>query len=230
MDKNNVGKLFDSIAGTYDRFNHLLSLNVDKSWRRRGVKRFPGGKEVLDVATGTADLAIELIRRNKAEHVTGVDISTGMMDIGREKIIKAGYEGQISLMEGSALDLPFGDCSFDGVSCAFGVRNFSDLDKGLSEMQRVLKEGGSLMILEFSYPSNPVVRAVYNCFFSNLMPVVGKAVSGNGGAYRYFRDSVKGFIWGKEMAARLESAGFTDVRYRTMSLGICTLYTAVKRS
>lgn len=227
-DKKNIGKLFDSIAGTYDRFNHLLSLNVDKRWRRRAVKRLRKAGSLLDVATGTADLAMEIVRQDKAASVLGMDISTGMMEIGRTKVEKAGMQDRISFMEGSALEMPFVEGEFDAVVCAYGVRNFSDLDTGLSELHRVLADGGQLMILEFSYPSNAFVRALYDFFFSNVMPLVGKALSKNAGAYKYFRDSVKGFIWGEEMAGRITAAGFRNVRFKPMTFGITTVYFAEK--
>ena len=228
MDKRNIGSLFDSIAGTYDRFNHLLSLNADKSWRRRAVRRIKECGSLLDVAAGTADLSIEVIRQAKAASVTGIDISRGMLELGAAKVAKAGMQDRISLVEGSALEIEYPDGSFDCVSCAYGVRNFSDLDRGLSEMHRVLRDGGQLMILEFSYPGNPVIRRLYDFFFSNIMPLVGKLLSRNAGAYLYFRDSVKSFIWGQEMADRIAAAGFSNVSFRTMTFGITTLYLAEK--
>lgn len=228
MDKRNIGSLFDSIAGTYDRFNHLLSLNADRSWRRRAVRRIKECSSLLDVAAGTADLSIEVIRQAKAASVTGIDISRGMLELGAAKVAKAGMQDRISLVEGSALDMEYPDGSFDCVSCAYGVRNFSDLDRGLSEMHRVLRDGGQLMILEFSYPGNPVIRRLYDFFFSNIMPLVGKLLSRNAGAYLYFRDSVKSFIWGQEMADRIAAAGFSNVSFRTMTFGITTLYLAEK--
>lgn len=228
MEKKNIGKLFDSIAGTYDRFNHLLSLNTDRRWRKKAVKRLVRVDSLLDVATGTADLAMEIVRQDKASVVTGMDISTGMMEIGRAKVGKAGMQDRISFLEGSALEMPFADGVFPAVTCAYGVRNFSDLDKGLKEMYRVLCDGGQLMILEFSYPSNAFVRCLYDFFFSHIMPFVGKTLSRNAGAYTYFRDSVKGFIWGQEMADRIASAGFSEVTFRTMTFGITTVYYARK--
>ncbi|MCQ2181219.1 MAG: adenine deaminase [Bacteroidales bacterium] len=227
-DKVEVGPLFDSISHSYDRFNHLLSLNTDKRWRRRAIKPLSHVDSLLDVAAGTADLSIEAARQGKAASIVGIDISTGMLAIGEDKVRKAGLQDIVSLMEASALEMPFADGSFGSVICAYGVRNFSDLDKGLREMHRVLSDGGELMILEFSYPSNPVIRAVYDIFFSKLMPLVGKALSRNAEAYKYFRDSVKGFIWGKEMAGRIEAAGFRDVSFRTMTFGITTVYYARK--
>ena len=228
VEKKDIGMLFDGIAGTYDRFNHLLSLNVDKVWRRKAVQSLRCGDKVLDVATGTADLALEIIRQEKAGDVTGIDISSGMMEIGRKKVEKKGLSGRIVLSEGSALDIPFPDGSFDAVTCAYGVRNFSNPDKGLKEMYRVLRSGGQLAILEFSYPSGKVTGKMYDIFFTRLMPVVGKAISRDKKAYVYFRDSVKGFVWGEKMAARIRAAGFVDVRFRPMTFGISTLYTANK--
>ena len=228
QDKSNIGNLFDSIALTYDRFNHVLSLDSDKRWRRHAVSRMTHSDSVLDVAAGTGDLSIELVRQNKAETVTGMDISLKMMEIGREKVSAKGLEDRIIFQEGSALDMPFEDNSFNAVTCAYGVRNFSDLDKGLSEMFRVLKDGGQLMILEFSYPENRFIRFFYDIYFSRIMPLVGKALSRNKGAYLYFRDSVKGFIWGEKMKEKIEAAGFINVKYRVMTFGITTVYYASK--
>lgn len=228
-EKKDIGGLFDRIAGTYDRFNHLLSLNIDRKWRRKAVRSLRPSGILLDVATGTADLSMEIIRQRKACRVEGIDLSSEMMKIGSKKVEKAGMSDKISFNECSALDMPYPDHSFDAVTCAYGVRNFSDLDKGLSEMFRVLRPGGQLMILEFSYPSNKVIRALYDFFFTHFMPLAGRAVSKDKTAYTYFRNSVKGFIWGQEMSDRISAAGFIDVCYKTMTFGITTLYTAVKK-
>ena len=227
-EKKHIGALFDRIAGTYDRFNHLLSLNIDRSWRRKAVKSLRPCEKLLDVAVGTADLTLEVLRRDKAAHVTGLDLSEKMMEIGRRKIARKGWSHRAELLCGSALEMSFPDASFDAVTCAYGVRNFSDLDKGLSEMFRVLKPGGQLVILEFSYPSHPLVRGLYDVFFTHLMPLAGRLGSKDPDAYRYFRQSVKNFIWGKEMADRIRSAGFTECRFRPLSFGITTLYTATR--
>lgn len=228
-EKKDIGHLFDRIAATYDRFNHLLSLNVDKTWRRKAVKMLRPAEHLLDVAVGTADLAMEIVRQDKASSVEGIDLSVEMMKIGEKKVEKAGMAAMIHFLEGSALEMPYEDASFEAVTCAYGVRNFSDLDKGLSEMFRVLKPGGQLMILEFSYPSNPFVRVVYDFFFTRIMPVVGKVVSKDAAAYTYFRNSVKGFIWGQEMADRIAASGFSDVRFKTLTFGITTIYLAERR-
>lgn len=228
MEKRNIGTMFDSIAVNYDSFNHLLSAGIDRKWRKRTVASLKPCEKLLDVATGTADLAIALASSGKVSSVTGIDISKGMIEIGRQKVAKAGLENKISIVEGSALDMPFRNDSFDAVTCAYGVRNFSNLDQGLREMCRVLAPGGQLEILEFSYPSNRMVRFVYNLFFTHVMPVVGRIVCKNKSAFSYFRDSVKGFIWGRDMASRIETAGFRNVEFKTMTFGITTLYKAEK--
>lgn len=228
-EKKNIGQLFDRIALTYDRFNHLLSLNIDKKWRRRAVKGLSPSEDVLDVAVGTADLSIELMRQGKAARIIGIDLSSEMMKIGEKKVAANELQDRISFKLENAQQMSFADGSFDAVTCAYGVRNFSELDKGLQEFYRVLKAGGQLMILEFSYPSSKFVRFFYDFFFTQLMPLVGRAISKDKSAYIYFKDSVKSFIWGEEMLSHIKAAGFEDCRYRTMTLGISTVYYARKK-
>ena len=227
-EKKEIGQLFDRIAGTYDRFNHLLSLNIDKRWRRRAAACLKLSDEVLDVAVGTADLAIEMLRQERCHRVVGLDLSAEMMRLGKEKADKRGLANKIDFQLGSALAMPYDDGRFDAVTCAYGVRNFSDLDKGLSEMFRVMKAGGQLVILEFSYPSNRLIRGLYDFFFSRIMPLVGRLISKDPTAYLYFRESVKGFIWGDEMLQHLRQAGFQEAAYKPLTFGITTLYTAIK--
>ena len=227
-EKKQIGQLFDRIAGTYDKFNHVLSLNIDKSWRRRAVKDMKPCSEMLDVAIGTADLSIEALRQGKASSVVGIDLSEEMMKIGEKKVEAKGYAGKVVFEAGSALQMPYEADRFDAVTCGYGVRNFSDLDKGLSEMHRVMKPGGQLMILEFSYPSNPFVRFFYNLFFTYVMPLVGKAISKEKSAYKYFMKSVKDFIWGEEMLGHIRAAGFVDCSFKTLTFGITTIYRAQK--
>lgn len=227
-EKKEIGQLFDRIAGTYDRFNHLLSLNIDKRWRRRAAACLKLSDEVLDVAVGTADLAIEMLRQERCHRVVGLDLSAEMMRLGKEKADKRGLANKIDFQLGSALAMPYDDGRFDAVTCAYGVRNFSDLDKGLSEMFRVMKAGGQLVILEFSYPSNRLIRGLYDFFFSRIMPLVGRLISKDPTAYLYFRESVKGFIWGDEMLQHLRQAGFQEAAYKPLTFGITTLYTATK--
>ena len=225
-EKNNIGALFDRIAHSYDKLNHLLSLNIDKRWRRKAVKQLVPCQNLLDVAIGTADLAIEIVKQGKAQHVMGIDLSKEMMKIGAEKVEKAHLQERISFTEGSALELPYPDGHFDAVTCAYGVRNFSNLDQGLREMRRVLKSGGQLMILEFSYPKNKIIAWFYDIYFSKILPKIGKWMSKDKTAYQYLNSSVKNFIWGEEMAERLRKAGVSGVHYRTLSMGITTVYEA----
>lgn len=226
--KKNIGNLFDGIAGTYDTLNHLLSLNIDKSWRRKTVSMLTPCHELLDVAIGTADLSIEIMRQKKAEHVQGIDLSQEMMKIGEEKVSRQGLAQNISFMQGSALEMPFKDSSYDAVTCAYGVRNFSNLDQGLAEFYRVMKPGGQLAILEFSYPDNRIVRWGYDLFFSHILPFIGRIVSRDPDAYSYLNKSVKEFCWGEEMVNHIERAGFHTVSFRPLTFGITTIYTAIK--
>lgn len=226
--KQNIGHLFNRIAGTYDRLNHLLSLSTDRRWRRRAVRRLTPCEKVLDVASGTADLAIEMVRQDKVQQVTGIDISEEMLRIGDEKVRKADLASRITLQQGSALALPYPDGHFNAVTCAYGIRNFSDLNLGLQEMQRVLCSEGQLLILEFSYPDNKIIRFFYDFYFSKIMPAIGQKVSKDPSAYSYLNRSVKEFIWGEEMAEKLRAAGFRNVSFHPMTFGITTLYLAQK--
>ncbi len=242
QEKQNIGSLFNRIAHSYDTVNHVLSLNIDKRWRRKAVNMLPYSTSVLDVAIGTADLAIEIVKQHnrhaaqvspqgetEGRLVTGLDLSTEMMRIGAEKAAKQGMSAQIAFIEGSALDMPFADAQFDAITCGFGVRNFSDLDKGLREMHRVLHSGGTVLILEFSYPTNPLIRWAYNFYFSHLMPLIGGLISKDKKAYTYFYHSVKNFVWGKEMVEHLEQAGFTQVTNTILTFGIAQIYKGVKK-
>lgn len=226
--KKNIGHLFDGIAGTYDTLNHLLSLNIDKSWRRKTIAMLTPCKQLLDVAIGTADLAIEAVRQQKAEYVQGLDLSPEMMRVGKQKVERDGMAQRIGFDLGSALEMPYADGAYDAVTCAYGVRNFSDVDKGLSEFFRVLRPGGELLILEFSYPANPVVRFFYDIFFSHVLPVVGRVISNDKDAYSYLNKSVKDFYWGEEMVRHIEAAGFHDVTFRPLTFGITTIYKAIR--
>ena len=228
IEKGNIGALFNRIAGSYDKLNHLLSLGIDRRWRRRAVDNLKYSGKVLDVAIGTADLALEIMHKGKADMVTGIDLSDEMMRIGAEKVERLGYGGKIVFEKGNALDMSYPDESFDTVTCAFGVRNFSDLDKGLSEMYRVMKKGGQLCIIELSYPENKLVAAIYDFYFSMILPKIGGAISNDKPAYTYLNKSVKHFIWGEKMKERLQAAGFRYVGYRPMTFGIATLYMAGK--
>ncbi len=227
-EKQHIGQLFDRIAGTYDGLNHVLSLNIDKRWRRRAIRMLAPAEQVLDVAIGTADLTIEILRQGKAQHVTGIDLSHGMMAIGEQKVAKRGYAQQVQFDYGSAQQMPYADSSFDTVTCAYGVRNFANMDEGLSEMYRVLRTDGELMVLEFSYPTNSVIRWGYDLYFTHILPFIGNLFSRDKGAYSYLNRSVKNFPYGEAFCRHLRKAGFTQIKATPLTFGISTIYTAVK--
>ena len=227
-EKQHIGQLFDRIAATYDGLNHGLSLNIDRRWRKKTVETMRPAPHVLDVAIGTADLAIAMLCSGKVERGTGLDLSDKMMEIGEQKCEKAHLSDQVVFEHGNAQEMPFGDASFDAVTCAFGCRNFSDLDAGLREMYRVLKPGGQLTILEFSYPSNRFVRACYDMYFTRVLPRVGRLVSRDKTAYTYLNRSVKSFCWGEAFIQHLHDAGFQNEHFMPLTFGIATIYTAVK--
>ena len=225
-EKQHIGALFDRIAGTYDSLNHGLSLNIDKYWRRKTVAKMQAVPHVLDVAIGTADLTIEMLQRGKAQQVTGIDLSEQMMQIGAAKCRKRGMN--VDFVLGNAQQMPFSDGTFDAVTCAFGCRNFNDLDAGLREMHRVLKRGGQVTILEFSYPSNPFVSALYDVYFTHILPFIGRIVSRDKTAYTYLNKSVKHFCWGEAFLQHLSDAGFDNGHFEPLTFGIATIYTATK--
>jgi len=237
-EKQHIGQLFDRIAGTYDRLNHLLSLNIDKHWRRKGVKMLSNQlatqgaamscDRLLDVAIGTADLTLEILRQDCAYHVTGIDLSKKMMAIGEQKVAKAGYASRVKFDYGSAQDMPYGDGVYDAVTCAYGVRNFADMDAGLREMYRVLKPGGKVMILEFSYPTTPFIRWGYDLYFTHILPGVGNLLSRDKGAYSYLNRSVKHFPYGEAFLEHMHAACFTDTRAISLTFGISTVYLGTK--
>ena len=233
-DKEQIALMFNDIAPTYDKLNHILSLNVDKSWRRKAVKRLKKSVAnvqnpmILDVACGTADSTIQIAKIIKNAEVLGLDISEKMLDIGEEKVIKLGLNDRIKLFNSCAENIDFLDNKFDAVFVAFGVRNFSDRMKGLSEILRVLKPQGSLFVLELSEPHNVIVRWFYNLYFKNILPFIGKKVSGNGAAYRYLQQTVEKFPMPKEFVKMLQDIGYQDVKHKAFSLGLCRLYQAKK--
>ena len=223
--------MFDRIARRYDFLNHLFSFHIDKIWRCKAVNELCGLPldHVLDVATGTADLAIAIQKQLHPAHVTGVDISEGMMTIGRQKIAKKGLKQQISLMYGDSEALHFDDHTFDAVTVAFGVRNFKCPEKGLDEMFRVLKPGGKMVVLEFSIPENRIFRSVFHFYFFRIIPFVGRLASKDAHAYAYLPDSVQSFPYGTKFKEMMESCGFSEVRVKTLSLGIASIYTGKKK-
>lgn len=227
--KENIKALFDNIAPDYDKLNHILSLNIDKSWRRKAVREIVDNErslKVLDVACGTGDFTIEIAGKMSGGSVTGIDLSEGMMSVGREKAAAAGIEAVLEY--GDCEALRYEDNTFDRVAVAFGVRNFEHLDLGLKEMWRVLDKDGKLVILELSVPSNSVIRWCYKLYFLNILPAIGGFVSGNKGAYRYLPASVLQFPAPERFVAIMREAGFREVRHRAFTFGICRMYVGIK--
>ena len=256
--------MFDSIAGDYDSLNHILSLDVDKIWRRRALKRIvdaPAPVRVLDLACGTGDFSIAIAKALSGplsrpthavtepvevigasvvgepsrttssatgSHVTGVDLSEGMLAVMREKVGKAGLADMISIEEGDGEALRFPDNTFDRVTIAFGIRNFENREKGLREMLRVLKPGGRLVILELSRPENKIIRWFYDLYFLHILPKIGGKVSGDKAAYAYLPTSVAAFPGKMAFLATMRKAGFRAVTHKAFTLGICRMYTGEK--
>ena len=225
-----VAQMFDNIAWRYDFLNHFFSLHIDKLWRHKTVNELRGQPldHVLDVATGTGDLALTIQKRLHPGHIVGVDISEGMLAIGRQKIEKKGLSQQISLQYGASEALPFTDQTFDAVTVAFGVRNFEHLERGLGEMFRVLKPGGKLVVLEFSIPQNRVFRTVFHFYFFRILPFVGRLVSKDNHAYNYLPDSVQSFPHGAQFKEKMENCGFSEVKVKPLTFGIASVYTGKK--
>ncbi len=230
MTSSPVAAMFDRISPKYDQLNHLLSLNIDKAWRRKTAREVAKQRPqaILDLATGTADLAIALAKRNPQAYITGVDFSEKMLEIGREKVKLQHLENQIELLQGDAASLPFASSTFDAVTCAFGVRNFEDLEKGISEICRVAKAGGQVAILEFSMPERFPVRQLYRLYFKHLLPFIGRIVSKDRNAYAYLPQSVEKFPQPNAFCPLLASFGVGKCRAKRLSFGIATLYTAIK--
>ena len=228
--KEGIRRLFDNIAPDYDRLNHILSLNIDKRWRKKAVRQIADEErpmKVLDVACGTADFTIEIARKvAPGSEVIGVDISEGMMAVGKEKISKAGVAAELSVADCEAL--PYNENSFDRISVGFGVRNFEHLDIGLKEMFRVLKPEGKLVILELSVPSNAFIRWCYKLYFLKILPAVGGLISGDRGAYEYLPASVLRFPAPDKFIQMMKSAGFDTVEHTPFTFGICRMYVGKK--
>ena len=223
--------MFDSIAGDYDALNHILSLDVDKIWRKKALKQIvdaPAPVQVLDLACGTGDFSIAIAKALTGGHVTGVDLSEGMLAVMREKVDMAELNGMISIEEGDGENLRFPNNTFDRVTIAFGIRNFEDRPKGLREMLRVLKPGGRLVILELSRPENKIIRWFYDLYFLHILPKIGGKVSGDKAAYAYLPASVAAFPGKKEFTATMREAGFRTVTHKAFTLGICRMYTGEK--
>ncbi|MDI9341008.1 MAG: bifunctional demethylmenaquinone methyltransferase/2-methoxy-6-polyprenyl-1,4-benzoquinol methylase UbiE [Sediminibacterium sp.] len=227
--KEQVETMFNNIAPRYDFLNSLLSLGIHKGWRKKCVKWLEPyhPQHILDVATGTADFAIECAKLNPTS-ITGVDISDGMMAVGREKIKRLNLENVIALKNGNAETLDFADNTFDAIVVGFGVRNFQNLEKGLENLRRILKPGGHLVVLEFSYPKNPFIRGFYNFYFSKVTPFIGRIFSNDTRAYTYLNESVKAFPHDDAFVTIMKKTGFQNATFSGLSFGIAAIYTGKK--
>ena len=235
-DQEDIALMFNDIAPTYDKLNHILSLNVDKRWRRKAVmfvKKAISDIErpiFLDVACGTGDSSIQLAKNLEHTRIHAIDISEKMLEIGKKKVENLKYEEKmkISFTNSSAENIVFHDDVFDAVFVAFGVRNFSEREKGLKEIIRVLKPEGTLVILELSEPQNIIIRWFYNLYFKNILPFIGKCISGNKEAYRYLQKTVEKFPMPKEFMTMLQSVGYQEIKHIALSCGLCRIYMAKK--
>ena len=227
--KEQIAAMFNSISGKYDFLNHFLSLGIDILWRKRAVRLLKKHqpKLILDIATGTGDFAIEALSLNP-EKIIGVDISEGMLSVGREKLIKKNLTDKIELISGDSEFLPFKDNFFDAVIVSFGVRNFENLEKGLSDMLRVLKPGGKVVILEFSKPKSFPFKQIYQFYFQWILPKIGKLISKNHAAYTYLPDSVQAFPDGDDFLNILDKIGFQKNQCTPLTLGISSIYSGSK--
>ncbi|MCX2742840.1 bifunctional demethylmenaquinone methyltransferase/2-methoxy-6-polyprenyl-1,4-benzoquinol methylase UbiE [Mangrovivirga sp. M17] len=228
--KKQVADMFNSISKKYDFLNHFLSLGIDILWRKKAVKQLkPYQPEViLDIATGTGDFAIEAAKGLPAKEIIGVDISEGMLEVGKDKMKEKGLNDLITMELGDSENLRFEDNKFDAVIVAFGVRNFENLEAGLSEMYRVLKPGGRLSIIEFSQPEKFPFKQSYNFYFKYILPSIGKIVSKDNAAYTYLPESVEVFPYGKKFVNILEQLNYKQAKCQPLTFGISSIYTATK--
>ena len=225
-----VEEMFDNIASTYDTLNHRLSWNIDKSWRKKAIRRLApfSPKTILDIATGTGDFAIMSAKMLLPKTLIGADISDKMMEIGRQKVKEEGLDSIISFQKEDCLNLTFPSNTFDAVTAAFGIRNFQDLEKGLGEMYRVLKKGGHLCIIELTTPISFPMKQLFKIYSKVVLPFYGRLISKDSSAYDYLNKTIAAFPQGETMMNILQSAGFTRTSFTRLTFGICTMYIAEK--
>ena len=228
--REQIEAMFNHIAPTYDRLNHTMSLGIDRSWRRKAVRCLESHhpRHILDVATGTGDFALQAYEYLHPDTLTGIDISEGMMEVGRAKVRQAGLASHIRFLREDCTCLTFREGMFDAVTVAFGIRNFEQLDKGLSEMYRVLRLGGCLVILELSVPQHFPMKQLYQLYARVFIPLVGRFISRDDSAYRYLPASIEAFPQGEVLQQALYRAGFQLVTFQRLTFGVCTLYVAIK--
>lgn len=225
-----VERMFDNIAPTYDKLNHRLSWNIDKGWRKKAIgylKPFKP-KTLLDIATGTGDFALLAAQMLQLDKLIGADISEVMMAVGREKVERAGLQRVISFEKEDCTNLSYQEATFDAVTSAFGIRNFADLDKGLSEMCRVLKPGGHLSIVELTSPVSFPMKQLFHIYSHTVLPVYGRLISKDASAYSYLTKTIEAFPQGEQMVTILKRAGFREAGFKRLTFGICTMYFATK--
>ncbi|MDY6206034.1 MAG: bifunctional demethylmenaquinone methyltransferase/2-methoxy-6-polyprenyl-1,4-benzoquinol methylase UbiE [Prevotella sp.] len=225
-----VEEMFDNIAPTYDTLNHRLSWDIDKVWRRKAIRQLKSAapQTLLDIATGTGDFAILAAKMLRPQRLVGVDISEGMMEVGRKKVAKEKLEDIITFRKEDCMELSFEDESFDAVTAAFGIRNFSDLDRGLREMCRVLKKGGSLSVVELTRPIKFPMRQLFKLYSHTFLPLYGKLISKDQSAYSYLTATIEAFPQGEQMVEIMRKAGFSEAGFKRLTFGICTMYFAKK--
>jgi demethylmenaquinone methyltransferase/2-methoxy-6-polyprenyl-1,4-benzoquinol methylase len=225
-----VEEMFDNIAPSYDKLNHRLSWNIDKGWRRKAIRQLAPFKPqtLLDIATGTGDFAILAAEMLRPQKLVGADISEGMMEIGRKKVQKKGLQDIISFDKEDCLHLSYQDETFDAVTAAFGIRNFADLDSGLREMQRVLRKGGHLSIVELTSPVTFPMKQLFRVYSHTVLPVYGQLISKDTSAYSYLTKTIEAFPQGEKMVEILHKAGFSQAHFKRLTFGICTMYFATK--
>lgn len=228
--KEQVAEMFDNIAPKYDFLNRSLSMGIDVLWRRKAIRMLQhiNPQTVLDVATGTGDVALEIHRQLKPTRIVGLDLSPGMLEVGKRKIANKGLTDSIEMVVGDSENLPFEDNTFDAITVAFGVRNFENLNAGLMEMNRVLKPGGKLIVLEFSHPRSFPFKQIYWTYFNHILPFFGKMVSKDSSAYTYLPESVKQFPDGDAFIKRLNETSYQNPTQRALTFGIASIYTADK--
>jgi demethylmenaquinone methyltransferase/2-methoxy-6-polyprenyl-1,4-benzoquinol methylase len=225
-----VEQMFDSIAPSYDKLNHLMSFDIDKRWRRKSIMQLEPyhPRHILDIATGTGDFAILTAQLLHPERLTATDISEGMMEIGRKKVEEKGLQNIISFAKEDCMHLSFPDNTYDAVTAAFGIRNFADLDQGLREMCRVLKSGGHVSIVELTHPTRFPMKQLFKVYSRTVLPLWGKIVSKDMSAYSYLSATIAAFPQGETMTDALQRAGFTSATFKRMTFGTCTMYFATK--
>jgi len=225
-----VERMFDNIAKSYDTLNHRLSWNIDKGWRKKAIALLKPyqPKAIVDIATGTGDFAIQAARDLKPDRLLGVDISEGMMEVGRQKVKEAGLDGIIAFEKGDCMQLQLESDTYDAVTAAFGIRNFPDLDKGLAEMYRILKPGGHLSVVELATPVTFPMKQLFSFYSHTVMPLWGKLLSKDGDAYQYLTRSIEAFPQGEVIVESLRRIGFSEAQFKRLTFGICTVFFATK--